>query len=84
MCIVFELRSVCRERTTVLSYGEMNLIRVFNEALFMSGAQLSNSLNQLRHFGYDVQDKPCSGRVIPITSPDGEVVIPLVSDGTTI
>ena len=79
-----ELCSACRERTTVVSYGEVNLIRVFNEALFISGVQLCNLLNQSRHFGYDVQDKPCSGRVTPITSPDGEVVIPLVSDGTTI
>ena len=39
-----ELRSACRKRTAVVSYDEVNLIRVFNEALYMSGAQLRNSL----------------------------------------
>ena len=61
-------------------------ILIFKKALFM-GDQLEHLLfnpNQLRHFGCEIQDNPYSYSIMSITSPDGDVVIPLTSEGTTI
>lgn len=61
-------------------------ILVFNEALWM-GEVLDHSLvnpNQLRHYGVTVQDNPFSTTQMHIASEDGDSIIPLVADGTTI
>jgi Reverse transcriptase (RNA-dependent DNA polymerase) len=61
-------------------------ILVFNEALWL-GEILDHSLvnpNQLRHHGVDVQDNPYSKTEMHIGTEDGEHVIPLQAEGTTI
>jgi hypothetical protein len=61
-------------------------ILVFSEALWM-GAVLDHSLvnpNQLRHYGVTVQDNPFSTTQMHIATEDGNFIIPLAADGTTI
>ena len=63
------------------------LILVFHEALWM-GDTMDHSLlnpNQLRHYGVRVQDNPCdASQRMHLSTEDGELVIPLLSMGTTI
>ena len=59
---------------------------MFNEALYM-GVQIKHSLfnpNQLRHYGCEIKDNPYSGEMMSITSPQGELEIPLQFEGTTL
>ena len=61
-------------------------ILVFHEALWM-GDVLEHSLlnpNQLRHYGVLVQDNPFDATEMHLETPDGEMVIPLQAEGTTI
>jgi len=62
-------------------------ILVFNEALYL-GDQMVNTLvnpNQLRYFGLTVKDDPYDkDQPMRIESENGEVVLPLHSDGTVI
>jgi Reverse transcriptase (RNA-dependent DNA polymerase) len=61
-------------------------ILVFNEALWM-GEVLEHSLlnpNQLRHYGVRVQDNPFHETEMHMETEDGELVIPLQAEGTTI
>jgi hypothetical protein len=64
----------------------LTYILIFHEALWM-GDVLSNSLmnpNQVRHFGLHVQDNPYDETEMHIAIEDGELVIPLQANGTTI
>ena len=61
-------------------------ILVFQEGLWMPDS-MPNSLinpNQLRTYGTVVQDKPFSSSPMYIEDVDGQVLIPLVAQGTTI
>ena len=61
-------------------------ILIVNEGLYMPQAMDDTLLNpnQLRAFGSIVQDNPYGGAPLYISSPDGDLVVPLSSKGTTI
>lgn len=76
---------IVQAATGYTSANGRDYILIFNEALWMEN--LDHSLvnpNQLRHFESEVQDNPYSDEPMSITSPDGEFVACLLSQGTTI
>ena len=62
------------------------IILLFNEALWM-GEVMEHSLvnpNELRHHGVDVQDNPFSKTEMHISTEDGDLILPLAAEETTI
>ena len=72
-------------RTSQQSTGETTIL-IFNEALWM-GEVMEHSLlnrNQLRSYGIRVQDNPFDQVQMHLATEDGNLIIPMEADGTTI
>jgi hypothetical protein len=60
---------------------------MFHEALWMGLKTMDHSLlnpNQMRHYGINVDDNPYGSVQMHLATEDGEVILPLHSEGTTI